>query len=147
MNYRTESPIGKHPKGVIVTEADFTEGRVPELVKRGLLTPTDGFMAIPEGPSDLEGWKRHAEALLAENKQLRMAGGESALLAENNDLKTVNSNLESEIQKLENQVAELTGRVVPIGTHQNLVNQHEQLKTLHKTTVEELEKLKEKKGK
>jgi hypothetical protein len=146
MNYKTEAIIGKHPKGVIVSDSDFTEGRAQELVKRGLLTPTDGFMAVPEGPTDLDGWKRHAEALADENKKLRMGGGEAALLAENLDLKAVVSNLEAEVKKLEAQVAELSDRVVPIGVHDNLKDQFEQLQRLHKTTVDELEKGKKKKA-
>jgi hypothetical protein len=147
MNYKTTGAIGKHPKGVIVTEKDFAEeGRPAELVRRGLLIPTDGFIAIPESEDDLEGYKRHAEALKEENHKLRNAGGESALLAENEDLKAVNNNLTAENEKLTMQVTELEGRVVPIGVHQNLVDQHEQLKKLHETTAAELEKVKKKKA-
>ena len=79
--YLVESPVGKHPKGSIVTQADFTPERLQELATQGVLTPWSGGLAIPIDPTDMEGWQRHAEALRKENRSLRTATPDAQVLA------------------------------------------------------------------
>lgn len=138
MQFRVEKPVGKHPVGVYVSEDDFTDGRTAELVEMGILTPMDGGTAEPKTLSE---WKQKAKTLEAKNAELRLGKPDVAKVHE---LEEENANLKAELEKQKTINAEMGEGMVSKAEHDNLKDQHEQLKRLHETTVKELEELKAK---
>ncbi len=139
MNYLVERTVGRHGVGTIVTDEDFAEGRALELVTMGVLSPSD--CAEPNS-DDVEGWKRRGRALEDENKQLRTAKGGPEREAVILDLQKENKKLKSDLAAVKNALDETRQGMVKKSEFDKVSNRLAQLERLHKTTVEELDKLK-----
>ena len=142
--YLAESPVGKFPKGAIITQADFTPERLEQLTVKGVLSPWSGGLAIPVDPTDLESWKRHAEALRSENKALRTATPDAKVLAAKMDLEKEVAGLKAQLAQASNQLAQLTLGTVTKSQFDTVKDKLTHLEHLHKTTVEALNALKKK---
>lgn len=133
--------VGKNKAGSTVTDADFSEGRFNELVLQGKIVPTDGVHPVPLNDHDAKGWKARAESLETVNKQLRTQSGAEHVVR-SQELEQEIKRLKADNDQLQTLNAELSDRSVTRAEYENAVDRYNQLEHFHKTTAEELERVK-----
>jgi hypothetical protein len=144
MKVKVLKPIGGHQVGGIIDHDKFHGGldRVKELVKMGVVEPFDEGHPAPVDDKDAKGWKSRAESLEKENAELRTASPEAAHVARIKDLESEVAAVKAAHEETSAQLAELRTTAVPLAEHKQIRSELDQLKKLHETTVEELEKSK-----
>ena len=139
MNYIAKKNVGRHGVGTIVTESDFVDGRIAELIGMGVIEPADG-VAVDWGnlPSITAAYK----ALEEENRELRTAKGGPAQQAKIRELTAEVKELKGALKKALDDLAGTMLGMVKKAEYDALQNRYDQLNRLHDSTVKEFEKFK-----